>query len=191
MNSGELLTSATVWLALAGYAVGTFAFSGSRQLDRRDRVARRAWTLGCIGMLAHTACAFQFYHGWSHTAAYRDTARQTAELFGLHWGGGLYVNYALLAGWVLDCLWWWRGLEAYRRRPRRIVLCWNGFLLFIIFNATVVFETGLARWLGLCLCLGICIRWCYDAKSHSGRVGASCSVPSAGDPPEGPRSQPL
>ncbi len=120
----------------------------------------------------------------------RGMTRKSA-LAGLHWGGGLYVNYALLAGWALDCLWWWRGLEAYRRRPRRIVLCWNGFLIFIVFNATVVFETGLARWFGLCLCLGICSCWCYNAKRLSGQGGALTSVPSAHDPSEGHRSKPL
>jgi len=89
MSRGELLTSVTVWVAIAGYALGTFVFAWSRKRDRWDAWARLAWTLGCIGMLAHTACAFQFYHGWSHAAAYQDTARQTAEMFGLDWGGGL------------------------------------------------------------------------------------------------------
>ena len=161
MSRGELLTSVTVWVAIAGYTLGTFVFAWSRKRDRWDAWARLAWTLGCIGMLAHTACAFQFYHGWSHAAAYQDTARQTAEMFGLDWGGGLYINYALLGGWVVDVLWWWRGLDAYRRRPRRLVLCWNGFLLFIFFNAMVVFESGVLRPLGLCLCLALCVVWWY------------------------------
>ena len=50
--------------------------------------------------------------------------------------------------------WWWlRGLDSYRRRPRLIILLWHGFLIFIIFNATVVFKDGIQRWVGLLICL--------------------------------------
>jgi hypothetical protein len=36
---------------------------------------------------------------------------------------------------------------------------WQGFLLFIIFNATVVFKTGPLRWIGLGLCLWLGFLW--------------------------------
>ena len=110
-----------------------------------------------------------FYHEWSHTSAYRDTARQTAEVFGLDWGGGLYINYTFLLGWVIDTLWWWRGLDAYRRRPWPLVAAWQAFLLFIFFNGTVVFATGSMRWLGLCLCFGLCVVWWNTARNNSSR----------------------
>jgi hypothetical protein len=165
MSSGEILTKVTIWVAIAGYAAGAAAFALSRPRRGWDAAARLAWTAACVGLLAHVACAFHFYHGWSHEAAYLDTARQTAEVFGLDWGGGLYVNYALLTGWVLDVIWWWvRGLDAYRRRPRPLLAAWHGFLLFIIFNAAVVFETGLTRWAGLCVCLGLCLVWWLAAR---------------------------
>ena len=35
----------------------------------------------------------------------KNSARQTAEVFGLDWGGGLYVNYAFTAAWVADVAW--------------------------------------------------------------------------------------
>jgi hypothetical protein len=55
---------------------------------------------------------------------------------------------------VLDVGWWWRvGVDAYRRRSWAITAAWHGFMLFIIFNATVVFKTGVVRWAGLVLCL--------------------------------------
>jgi hypothetical protein len=170
MSGGETLTKITIWLAIAGYAAGAAAFALSRGRNKWDSAARLAWTVACVSLLAHAACAFHFYHGWSHGAAYSDTARQTDEVFGLNWGGGLYVNYVLLIGWILDVsLWWRRGLDAYRRRPWALAVAWHGFLVFIVFNATVVFKTGPARWLGLCVCLGLCFVWWLTARDNSTR----------------------
>ena len=154
MGSGEILTRVTIWAAVAGYAAGAAALALSRERYGWESAARLAWTVACVGLLAHAA-------------AYLDTARQTEEVFGLNWGGGLYVNYALLAGWVLDVTWWWAGgLAAYRRRPRPLAAAWHGFLIFIIFNATVVFKTGPARWAGLCLCAGLCLVWWLAARGN-------------------------
>ncbi|MGH9942017.1 MAG: hypothetical protein ACRD9R_06625 [Pyrinomonadaceae bacterium] len=169
MSGGELLTRATIWAALAGYGVGAVAFALSRNRRKWDSVARLAWTAACVSLLAHVACAFHFFHGWSHDAAYRETARQTAEVFGLDWGGGLYVNYALLFGWVLSVVWWWRGLDLYRRLPTPLHVGWQGFLIFIFFNATVVFKTGPLRWIGVCMCLGLCFVWWFTAASRAPR----------------------
>lgn len=160
MGKGELLTRITVWLALAGYAIGASVYMFSRGRRSWDVVARMAWTIGCVSILAHVACAYHFYHDWSHAEAYRDTALQTAEVTGLDWGGGLFINYALIIGWVIDAaLWRLRGLDAYRNRPRWLAAAWQGFLFFIIFNATVVFKTGPQRWIGLGLCLWLAVLW--------------------------------
>jgi hypothetical protein len=158
--SGEILTRVTIWIAILGYAFGTAAFTLSRNKHQGDSIARLAWTIAIAALLAHVVCAFHFYHAWSESAAYRDTARQTNEMFGLNWGGGLYINYALISGWVVDVGWWWaRGVGSYRRRPWFVTAAWHGFLIFIIFNATVVFKTGLVRWVGLLVCLGLCFVW--------------------------------
>ena len=167
MNKGEFLARLTIWITLAGYFVGVTLYSLPPQGEKRDRAARIAWTVACLSLLAHFACAFHFYHHWSHDTAYRVTARQTAELFGLDWGGGLYLNYALLVGWVADVVWWWRGLEAYRNRLRTLGAVWQGFLLFMFFNATVVFKDGALRYIGLLLCLAVCLLWWYAAASSS------------------------
>ena len=160
MSGGEVLTKVTIWIAVACYFAGATLYALARGRRRRDSFARLAWTAACGALLAHVACAFHFHHGWSHGAAYRDTARQTAEVFGLGWGGGLYVNYALAAFWAADVCWWWgRGLEAYRRRPRWLAAAWHAFLLFIVFNAAVVFEGGFVRWTGLGLCLAFVLVW--------------------------------
>src|SRR4051812_41967809 len=103
MTAGELATKLTVWLALAAYAVATAILVRSPASPR----ARGLWTLGCGFYLAHVLCAFGFFHHWSHGAAYQATARQTRELVGWEWGGGLFVNYLFTAIWVADVLWWW------------------------------------------------------------------------------------
>jgi hypothetical protein len=180
MGNGALLTKVTIWVAVAGYAAGTTAFALSGGRRAWSRAARWAWTAACAALLAHVACAFHFFHGWSHAAAHLDTARQTREVFGLDWGGGLYINYALMTGWSLDVAWWWlAGLDSYRRRPRLLVAAWHGFLVFIIFNATVVFKDGVARWAGLGLCLGLCLAWGLAARDKLfGGTGASEPSPA-------------
>ena len=50
------------------------------------------------------------------TISYEATARQTAELFRIRWGGGLYFNYVFTAVWAADVLWMWAKPEAYRAR---------------------------------------------------------------------------
>lgn len=163
---GEILTRVTIWITIVAFAAGTAAFALSGKTYRWDSAARLAWTVACVALIAHVACAFHFYHRWSHIAAYADTARQTDEVFGLNWGGGLYLNYALLIVWVLDVSWWWlRGLNAYRKRPWSIVAAWHLFLLFIIFNSTVIFETGLVRWVGLGVCIGLCVVWWFAVRN--------------------------
>src|SRR5687768_3073740 len=90
----EILTRHTVWLALTLYVAGEAV---------RGRSARRPLnTLGCAVFLTHVACAFHFYHAWSHSAAYADTARQTAELTGWDSGTGLYINYFFVLVWIAD-----------------------------------------------------------------------------------------
>ena len=159
MSEGEFLTRATVWVTLGGYFIGEAARLVSRGRPRWERLARLAWTAGALSLLAHTAFAFHYYHAWSHSAAYRETARQTAEVTGMDWGGGLFINYALIAAWLIDVVWWWRGLDVYRRCPKFWAAAWHGFLFFIIFNATVVFKTGPLRWIGLALCATLILLW--------------------------------
>ena len=156
MDSGALLTKATIWVAIAGYAAGGAALALARGRGSWDAAARLMWTVACLSLLAHVACAFNFYHAWSHDSAYVETARQTGEVVGFDWGGGLFINYAIMTGWVIDIAWWWLGgIDSYRRRPWPLVAAWHGFLIFIIFNATVVFKSGLTRWAGLGVCLGL------------------------------------
>jgi hypothetical protein len=78
----------------------------------------------------------------------------------VYWGGGLFINYAVGALWTTDVAsWWLGGVNSYIRRPWWLTLLWHGFLIFIIFNATVVFKHGWVRWIGLLVCLSLFLSW--------------------------------
>lgn len=157
MQLGELLTRTAIWISILAYAFGSAIFATTR---RYDQWVRLAWTIGCVALLAHFAAAFNFYHAWSQASAYSETARQTAEVFRINWGGGLFINYAVALFWIVDVGWWWlAGVGSYRRRSWVMTMIWHGFLIFIILNATVVFKTGLTRWIGLLICLSLCLSW--------------------------------
>ncbi|HWB03986.1 MAG TPA: hypothetical protein VG796_13245 [Verrucomicrobiales bacterium] len=145
---GEWLTRATVWLALSLYTGSEILLVAEHPHD-----SRALHTFGCLAFLAHVACAFAFHHHWSHAAAYADTARQTAQLTGWNWGGGLYINYLFAAVWCAESLWSWISASGYFHRPRWITRTVCGFFLFMVFNGAVVFVPGPARWYGLLLCL--------------------------------------
>jgi hypothetical protein len=130
---------------------------------------RLAWTLGCLLLWLHTGFAFGYAHGWSHTAAFKATAEQTARVTGWYWGGGLYVNYGTLILWTADVVEWWRThypvlyRSTYRHRFVRF------YLLFMTFQASVVFVASPARSVAVTLWLAaaMAIFWrriCYRGQ---------------------------
>jgi hypothetical protein len=175
VGKGELLTRFTVWIALTGYAVGATISLIFRENYRWLARARWAWTIGSLAIVLHLVCALHFYHHWSQSSAYIETARQTKQVFGMDWGGGLWINYAFISAWILDTIWWWRGLEPYQRRPRLLVATWQVIFIFMVFNATVVFKTGVLRVLGLVLCFGLPAVWLW-VRSRNGRELAQSMV---------------
>ena len=165
METGEFLTRATIWITIGAYTVGSVVFALARGRSRWDSATRVLWTIGVVSLIGHFICAYQFYHHWSHELAYIDTARQTDEVTGLNWGGGLFINYAFLAIWAIDVSWWWlRGLNSYRTRPWPLVAAWHGFFVFMLFNATVVFKDGVVRWVGFVICLILLLSWARIAR---------------------------
>jgi len=168
MSSGEFLTRSTIWISIFGYAIGCLVFAMAGRQVQLLRAVRLAWTIGCAALILHLVCAFQFYHSWSHDAAYVETARQTAAVFHINWGGGLFINYMVATLWLVDVVWWWvAGLSSYRHRPWVATMIWHGFLIFIIFNATVVFKDGLTRWIGVVVCSMLCWSWFVISRQRS------------------------
>ena len=129
MTAGQTLTTESVHAAAALYVLSVAAW-----LEQRDRVSRITWSLACAFYLVHVAAAFQFYHHWSHTAAYIATERISG------WGASLYINYLFIAIWISDIIFWWRA------RAVRVAI--HVFFAFMFFNAAVVFGAGPIRWFG-------------------------------------------
>lgn len=142
-----------------------YVFSVAAWVLEGDKPARLLWTVACGFYLVHVGAAFEFYHGWSHAAAYQHTAVQTAQVTGWSWGGGLYFNYLFTIIWMADVLWWWRGLALYRKRPLWITATIHWLFAFMFFNATVIFASGWVRWFGVAATLVLIRLWLRSAHS--------------------------
>jgi hypothetical protein len=159
-SAGALLTLWSVRFACALYVLALASW-----LLGRGRLARAEWTLGLFFYTVHMLAAFSAYHHWSHAEAYLDTARQTAEIFYIDWGGGIYFNYLFSVVWLADVAWMWLNEAAYNRRPRWIGITIHSFLAFMFFNATIVFAAGWIRRFGLAACLALLLLWRHRARA--------------------------
>jgi hypothetical protein len=162
---------ATIWSALALFVAGE---TGKRALERgapEPRWAWTAWTLGAVLCTAHVLIAFGVKHGWSQDAAIAETARRTAEVFGVSWGGGVYVNYLFVALWLLES-WWWRAApQAYSRRARWITWSLRGFSALSVVNGAIVFASPAGRVAGVLLATALV--WAWRPAHRSREVSAS------------------
>ena len=144
----------TLWLAracVAFYAIALLISVGDRDSTlKRFKLCRAGWSAACLLLIVHVLAAFHFEHGWSHAAALKHTAEQTARVTGIDWGGGLYFNYAFLILWALDVGFLWRSPAPDRSTLRRST---DLACLFMIFNATVVF--GPKWWIGPVATIGL------------------------------------
>lgn len=141
MTAAELFLRATAWLAFAAYLAGTAVHVRQPSAPWFPRL----WLAGAVLLLVHLFAAFHLRHDWSHAAAWADTARQTREVTGFDWGGGVWFNYALVAAWLADAGWRLRAADL----PRAARAALDSFYAFMWFNAAVVFVRGPARWAGL------------------------------------------
>ena len=149
----------TVWLALGLFAIGEL---GKRAQSPRRAEPRWAWrcsALGVLLMLTHIMLAMALRHGWSHAAAMAATARQTQAVFGLDWGGGVYVNYLFVAAWTAELVVW--RLAPARHASRGPALTWllRAFYLIVIANAGIVFAVGWRRMAGAAIVALLLMAW--------------------------------
>ncbi|MEX0936532.1 MAG: hypothetical protein WDZ59_01640 [Pirellulales bacterium] len=145
MQIGESLLYWSVRLALLLYAASVVLQLGGSG-DAARRTARHCWSLGCGAFLVHVVAAFGYVHHWSHASAYQSTAEQTAQRLGWDWGGGIYFNYAFTVLWLADVVRWWVAPQYVP--PRWYIVGLHTFFILMIFNATVVFGSPVAAWLG-------------------------------------------
>lgn len=152
LHLGETLIRWSIRLAVACYLARVFMdlrFWRRCGWGDHGRKTRWFWTLGCALYVIHVACAFGFRHHWSHASAYNHTAEQTAAVTGIHWGGGLYFNYAFTAFWLADTIAWWkRGID-FPYRSSRYFWTLHGVFAFMVLNATVVFGPPFWKWAGI------------------------------------------
>lgn len=133
----------TIWTARSAAAL--YAIALALLLGRRIVASRRVSLAGLAVYLVHVACAFEFFYEWSHATAYRETARQTQELFSVNWGGGLYLNYVFTVLWAGECMAAWAPPEWQSRTLSRARAGVHAFLAFMVVNATAVVWVLRAR----------------------------------------------
>ena len=147
---------ATAWLAISCWACANWLRTPCLQ-----RAARVVWSIGGVALLAHGLLALHIVHSWDHEDAYRAVAAATYAQTGLDWGGGLYINHAFSALWLVDAATWWLAPRRYERRSRWLDGAIQFLFLFIFVNATIIFGADHARVLGALLCpLGALGWWC-------------------------------
>jgi len=152
----------SIWVALAFFAAG----ETGRRVWNDAAAPAWAWWISATGLVlaaVHVALAFEVRHDWSHASAFGETARQTSAVYGLDWGGGLYLNFAFLAVWAID-LWRWRA-ERHATRPARTGHWFaRAFFFVVILNGAVIFASGMRRALGVLLVTWLILAWRPGAR---------------------------
>ena len=138
---------ATIWFSVLLFVLG----EGGKRGGAPCRGAWHLWALGAVLCAVHMLLAMGIRHGWSHQSAIESTAAETQAVYGLNWGGGVYVNYAFLAVWIAELIWWRASPATYLSRPSFATWSVRTFFLIVLFNAAVVFTSGFRALAGLLL----------------------------------------
>ena len=163
MSGADWAIRLTAFAAFAGY-LGALAKWPGRCQPSAWPSALSLWLFGLVAFLAHFICAFHFEYDWSHSQALIATAKQTAEVTGVNTGVGLYFNYAFALLWLADCVWWCFATGSHGARPAWLGAIIHSFMLFMWFNATVVFGAPLGQALGWAGFTGLAIRHLYQKR---------------------------
>jgi hypothetical protein len=163
------LTRNTVRLSLAWYAAALCLMMRLNPVDwlaisNLGNLARWCWTWGVVCFLVHLAMAFHYYHHWSHAHAFEHTRQVSGA------GEGIYVSYLFTWLWIADAVWWWIQPKRYAARPVWIDRALHAFMLFIVFNGMIVFESGAIRWAGLLLFILLPAGWLHSRVVPKFRV---------------------
>jgi hypothetical protein len=134
----------SAWMVVACYVLSLVL-----EIRRtRPQVAKAVWAIGALLLFAHILWTLLAVHHGSLHEAYDHTANQTERVIGVRIGAGLYVNFAMLLIWAGDAT-CWLTLANWSQIRQKLVLPLHAFFAFLFFNATVVFGTTPARWLGI------------------------------------------
>ena len=162
---GDDLVRGSVRLALLYYGIAAcfMLTMGQRDwwpLSSRGRLARGFWCAAYAAYLIHLAMAFHYYHHWSHA----DAVDHTRDVSGV--GEGIYVSHLFTLLWSADVAYWLFAPARYATRRAWIGKTLHAFMIFIIFNGTVVYETGFIRWAGVALLTVLSTAWAAGRASR-------------------------
>lgn len=139
------LVYGTVWIAVAGWFAGSIARELARSTESESlfRTYRRCWLAAAVMLCVHIAASYGFVHHWSHAAALKATAQESLAVTGVAAAWGVYVNFVFAAVWL--------GYSAAMFRVGRPIVRVDsfvfGFTAMIVASATVLFESGIVRYL--------------------------------------------
>lgn len=171
-------TLLTARLAMLLYAASLFA---RLIAPRAVGSVRRLYTAGCAVLLIHVAVAFHVHHHWSHAAARAHVEETTARYTGVASDVGLWLNYLAAGLWTIDVVFWWAwGDDRHASRQRWVSVALQAFLLFMAFNAAVVFAHASSKAVGAAVALllaGVGV-WRFFTQ-RAGRNPSSRYVPGA------------
>jgi hypothetical protein len=157
-SPGDDLIRNTVRVALAFYAVAAWLMLGLRLTDwqcetSHGRLARWCWTVAWATFVVHVGVAFHFAHHWSHTEAVEHVRERSGV------GEGVFASYLFTLAWTADVAWWWLWPMGYATRSAWFGRALHGFMVFMIFMATVVYEEGAIRWAGALVFGALAVRF--------------------------------
>lgn len=167
-NPGDGQVRYTIRVALLCYFLTCMILTSGNA----NRLARLIWSLGCISYFIHVALAFHHHFEWSHEAAIQHTQERSG------FGQGIYASHLFTLAWTFDVLWWWVSCPSYQSRRAWIGYCLHGFMAFMVFNATIIFEQFVIRWLGVVFFLSLIVIYFFRLITFSPQA-----VTLEGDPP--------
>jgi hypothetical protein len=165
---GESLTRNTVRLALGWYFAALVLMTRMKHGDWSaatpfGRLARWCWTWGLAWFLIHVGFAFHFYHHWSHA----DALEHTRQVSGV--GEGIYASYLFGLVWAVDAATWWLAPARHAARSPWIDRGLHAFMLFMVFNGMVVFESGPIRVAGVVMFVALAVAWLTSERRAIGQ----------------------
>jgi hypothetical protein len=152
------------WTILAATVLWAWAEVLKIRYPQRADFARALYTTALVLALVHVVAAFESAYAWSHDAAIDGTARQTAAVIGIRWGGGIFVNYLFLAAWAVDVWHWWTAPDAHRRRSARLEILRLSFFLLMFINGAILFAGPVARVVGIPAVAAVMTAWLLVAR---------------------------
>lgn len=147
---------ATIWIALVFFAAGE---AGKRSREDRAGWPWRLWIAGALLAAIHVPIALAVRHDWSHDLAVIATSERTADVYGVAWGGGVYVNYVFIALWLAEALWWRQTPLAYAARSPWSRWTTRAIYAVVIVNAAIVFASPWGRAAGVAVMATLLWAW--------------------------------